>query len=187
MSWVTVLSIEYEVYTTDAAPPKISDLIAACIASPPLREFDDGPFKVRILRGMDFRFEGFHLVDDGFLHSGDAIAGCLESDAARMDALLKKPSEEQMVSFFGNTGSAGIAPTTFRKFSFRKEYEGEDVADYVDSSDPKYISKLDNATFVYHVLSGGEGWFQVILSHVIAYCTRGLFIDPQSGNPKLYE
>jgi hypothetical protein len=184
---VIALSIEYEIYTTDATPPKISDLIAACVASPPLREFNDGPFRIRILRGMDFRFEGFHLVEDGILHDADAVAGCLESDAARMDALLEQPTEEQMRSFFGNTSSAGIAPIRFGKFSFRDEYDGEDAADYIGSGDPKSIAMLDNATLAYHVLSGGEGWFQVILSHVIAYLTRGLFIDPQSGDSKLYD
>jgi hypothetical protein len=181
------LSIEYEIYTTQKVSPKISDLAAACADSPPLRDFNDGPFAIRVLRGMDFRLEGFHLVKEGQLQNGDAVAGCLESDASTMDAILHTPHEEQMRSFFDHTSSAGIAPISWGDFSFRDEYDGEDVADYIDDGDPKSIAKLDSARFAFHVSSGGEGWFQVILAHVIAYCTHGLFIDPQSGDSKLYE
>ena len=103
-----------------------------------------------------------------------------------MDGLLASPVEKALDDFFGHTSGAGIAPIAINEFDFQSEYEGEDASDYVDSGDPDSIRAIESARIIYTVLSGGEGWFQVILSHLIAFQLQGLFIDPQSGDSKLY-
>ena len=85
------MSIEYNIYIDALRNTDIGELSALCTESPPLAEFEDGPFTIRVLRDTDFRLEKFTIVDDGSLMDGDTVAGCMRPDAAQMDGLLASP------------------------------------------------------------------------------------------------
>jgi len=180
------MSVEYNIYVDALRYPDIGKLSTLCTESPPLADFEDGPFTIRVLRDRDHRLERFTVVHEGLLMDGDTVAGCMRPDADNMDGLLASPVEKAIDTFFGSTSGAGIAPVSMSEFDFQSEYEGEDASDYIESQDPNSIRALETAKAMVSVLSSGEGWFQMILSHVLAFHLQGLFVDPQSGDSKLY-
>ena len=107
-----------------------------------------------------------------------------------MDVLLRTPSEDAMHHFFDLSGSGGrgLAPLTIdSRFKFASYYEDEAASDILDTDDELALNALEHATVMYSIRSGGEGWFQSILCHVLAYRLGGLFYDPQSGDFRLYQ
>ena len=98
------MSIEYEIYARSGQPIAIGELAALCQDSPPLADFDDGPFAVRVLRSAKWDLSEFCIVNDGPLLDDDIVAGCMATEAADMDVLLRTPSEDAMHHFFDLSG-----------------------------------------------------------------------------------
>lgn len=184
------MSIEYEVYTRSAEPIALDTLMSLCQASPPLTDFNDGPFAIRLLRNAKWDFSEFQVCANGVLMDNDIVSGCIAREEAEMDTVLRIGGAEAMRHFFdlSGPGGRGLAPIFINaEFDFASLHEGETVADVFGTDEPSVLNEVEHASTLYTVRSGGEGWFQTILAHVMAYHLRGLFFDPQSGDFRLYQ